>query len=222
MLRAGLGQEARRACSASISAVGGVLTGTAALAGPGKPSGLVSGGHPVGALDGAQRGGGTAPGGRQWPGGCGWRGSRRAGSGRPLDVTDMSLVLARGPVAGGDGVGGATAFAGFGQTALDAGTSSRGRSGGSPPSCDRWPCPARLPMAGLTDVVSREPRPRNCCRRSGVMSRRPAVMQARLPRRIWSPSRSRDGRPGGRPRRRSRPAARWPGLAGHDGAAGPV
>jgi hypothetical protein len=37
----------------------------------------------------------------------------------PLDVTDMGLVLARGPAAGGDGAGGATAFAGFGQTAVD-------------------------------------------------------------------------------------------------------
>jgi hypothetical protein len=37
----------------------------------------------------------------------------------PLDVADMGLVLARGPVAGGDGAGGATAFAGFGQTTLD-------------------------------------------------------------------------------------------------------
>jgi hypothetical protein len=51
MLRAGLG-PARRACSASICPVGGVLTGTA-LAGAGKPGGVVFGGHPAGALDGA-------------------------------------------------------------------------------------------------------------------------------------------------------------------------
>ena len=37
----------------------------------------------------------------------------------PLDVTDVGLMLARWPAAGGAGVGGATAFARFGQTALD-------------------------------------------------------------------------------------------------------
>lgn len=98
-----------------------------------EPSGLVSGGHPAGALEGAQRGGGRAPGGRQWPGGS-------AGQvlAVPLDVADMGLVLARGSVADGDG------WAGLPRSPTSAGPrsmrwSSRGRSGGSLPSCGRWP-----------------------------------------------------------------------------------